>query len=105
MTPTEVKNRDHRHSPGTLLWLLLAFSSVAWTADDVVVIEGARIQGDQELPTVLYLVPWQAPGSRAPEPSEERLMVGDAFPPLEREEFQRLLQYHNRFTSQNISQE
>ena len=43
----------------SLLLLIIAFPCVA--QDGVVTIEGTRIRGDQEVPTVLYLVPWQAP--------------------------------------------
>ena len=39
----------------SLLLLIIAFPCVA--QDGVVTIEGTRIRGDQEVPTVLYLVP------------------------------------------------
>lgn len=60
----------------------------------VVTIEGTRIQGEQELPTVLYLVPWQPVNSRGPEPMERQLMTGETPEPLEREAFRRQLDYH-----------
>ncbi|MFL1406935.1 hypothetical protein ACJO2E_16475 [Marinobacter sp. M1N3S26] len=60
----------------------------------VVTIEGTRIQGEQEMPTVLYLVPWQPVASEGPEPMERRLMTGETPAPLERENFRRRLDYH-----------
>ena len=66
----------------------------------VVTIEGTRIRGDQEVPTVMYLVPWQPPEVEELRAPEERLMVDQGFGPLERYEFQRFIQYHEAFIEQ-----
>jgi len=63
----------------------------------VVTIEGTRIRGDQEVPTVMYLVPWQPPEVDELRAPEERLMVDQGLRPLERYEFQRFIQYHEAF--------
>jgi hypothetical protein len=74
----------------------------------VVTIEGARIQGEQELPTVLYLVPWQPVASEGPAPMERRLMTGESPALVERESFRRQLRYHQalpELTSDQRSQD
>lgn len=84
------------------LTLVTAASAVApalaqESAGGIVTIEGARIRGDQEVPTVMYLVPWQPPEVEALNAPDEQWMVGAEFEPLERYEFQRLVQYHQAF--------
>ena len=84
---------------------LLAFScSLAATASaqekEIITIDGAMIRGDQEMPTVMYLMPWQPPAIEALEQPTERLMLERAFVPLERAQFQRMLDYHDRFAAQ-----
>jgi hypothetical protein len=74
----------------------------------VVTLEGTRIQGQQELPTVLYLVPWQPVASEGPAPMERRLMTGEAPTLVEREDFRRRLRYHqtqSELTSDQRSQD
>ena len=78
-----------------LLWLTGGVSAHA--QDNVLTIEGTRIRGDQESPTVLYLVPWQAPLPQGLERPGADFMVDRAIEPLERAGFQRLLGYHQRF--------
>lgn len=68
-----------------------------WGQDGVVTIEGTRIHGDQEMPTVMYLVPWQPPTVQALAAPDESLMLEQGIAPLEREAFQRLVSYHRRF--------
>ena len=93
-----------RHSALTLLLaltLLAANSGVqARDSSGVVTIEGTRIRGDQEVPTVMYLVPWQPPEMAELRAPEERLMVDQGPRPLERYEFQRFIQYHEAFKKQ-----
>lgn len=84
--------------------LMAFFGLVAATASaqdrEVITIDGAMIRGDQEMPTVMYLVPWQPPAIEALEQPTERLMLERAFAPLERAQFQRMLDYHDRFAAQ-----
>lgn len=79
----------------SLLLLLIAVPCVA--QDSVVTIEGTRIRGDQEVPTVLYLVPWQDPAVQSLARQDEQLMLQRPIAPLERQEFQRLVTYHQYF--------
>jgi hypothetical protein len=72
----------------------------AQDAPGVVTIEGTRIRGDQEVPTVMYLVPWQPPEVEQLRAPDERLMVNQGIAPLERYEFQRLVKYHDAFLKQ-----
>jgi hypothetical protein len=73
--------------------------SVAAAQEGVITIEGAQIRGDQESPTVLYLVPWQPPGVDSLKRAEGAFIGGQAIEPLERHEFRRLTSYHDRFLS------
>ena len=102
MTSFRTQKRETRHSrryrlsiPLTALMVLAStFASGQQENGQVVTIEGTRIQGEQELPTVLYLVPWQPVASEGPAPMERRLMTGEAPSLLEREDFGRHLRYH-----------
>ena len=104
MTSFQTQNRETRHSRRWRLSLTLTALMVLVTAPaygqqggdrgQVVTLEGTRIQGEQELPTVLYLVPWQPVASEGPAPMERRLMTGEAPALLEREDFRRQLRYH-----------
>lgn len=118
MTSLRTQKRGTRHSRRWRLSLTLAALMVLVTApalgqqgDDqgqVVTLEGTRIQGEQELPTVLYLVPWQAVASEGPAPMERRLMTGEAPTLVEREDFRRRLRYHQtqpELTSDQRSQD
>lgn len=104
LSNVRMQKRETRHSrPGgmslvlTVLMLLTVgpvHSQPSGDQGQVVTIEGARIQGEQELPTVLYLVPWQPVASSGPEPMERRLMTGEPPVQVERENFRRRLDYH-----------
>lgn len=119
MTFSRTENREPRHShgrrapvllalclSGLLLWpqppLAVAQEAAAAAlvqdsprrqAGRIVSLDGSRIQGEQELPTVLYLVPWQPVETTGPEPLEEQLLTEGAVEPLEREAFLRRLEY------------
>ena len=66
----------------------------------IVTIEGTRIRGDQEVPTVMYLVPWQPPEVDELRAPDEQLLVEQAFTPVDRYEFQRLVRYHEAFKAE-----
>ena len=53
----------------------------------------ATVTGNQEQPRVMYIVPWQEPGSPQPGLRRERDLVGDLFSPLHRNDFRRQLRY------------
>ncbi|KZZ41779.1 hypothetical protein A3758_10040 [Oleiphilus sp. HI0118] len=81
----------------TLFCSVLLNISAAQAEDDVIVIEGTRIRGNQESPTILYLVPWQAPEVVALDAPAAGLAITRALQPLERSEFKRLIKYHQHF--------
>lgn len=86
------------------LALALSLSTMGASAQEkeIITIDGAMIRGDQEMPTVMYLVPWQPPEVQALEQPTERLMVERAFVPLKRGQFQRILNYHDQFMAQRV---
>ena len=55
----------------------------------------AEIKGNQELPKVLYIVPWQKsdPGDLMGRPVNT--LLDEVLAPLDREEFVRQVEYHN----------
>lgn len=73
--------------------------------EDIMTIEGARIRGNQELPTILYLIPWQAPVIQHLDAPGQSFAIQRAIAPLERAEFQRLMSYHQHFKSTSSSAE
>lgn len=83
----------------TMVSVLTVFPAVA--QEGVVTIEGTRIRGDQEVPTVLYLVPWKAPSSRSLASPDEQLMLERPLQALDRTEFRRLVSYHQHFRTLN----
>ncbi|MCG6885860.1 MAG: hypothetical protein LJE74_01465 [Proteobacteria bacterium] len=63
-------------------------------AEDRMELEGTAIIGNQELPKMLYILPWkpsQLPGLSEP-PLES--MIDEALKPVERAEFQRQVIYY-----------
>lgn len=66
---------------------------------NVITIETTTIRGNQELPTVLYLVPWQPPKIN-PLPASQTDDINDLMPEkIERNSFRRLLKYHQQLKS------
>tara|TARA_B100000446_G_C10310659_1_gene254877 strand:- start:125 stop:424 length:300 start_codon:yes stop_codon:yes gene_type:complete len=61
---------------------------------NVITIETATIRGNQELPTVLYLVPWQLPEINALEATQTTDMTQHTIELIDRNSFKRLLEYH-----------
>mgnify|MGYP000197478062 CR=1 FL=1 len=66
------------------------------SGSQVITIETATIRGNQELPTVLYLVPWQPPVVNPLTENKPANLLEADIELIERESFQRLLQLHNR---------
>ena len=64
-------------------------------AEERLEMEGTAIIGNQELPKVLYIVPWKP--SELPDLSEPPLqsLIDDALAPVDREEFRREVLYHD----------
>lgn len=57
-------------------------------------LEGTQIRGNRELPKVLYIVPWKQPevGDLVGRPVQS--LLDEALAPLDRDVFQRQVQYH-----------
>lgn len=79
--------------------LLFSGAFVAQAADRLDM-EGTAIIGNQELPKVLYIVPWKP--SELPGLSEPPLesMIDEALVPVERPEFQRHVIYYESLSHQ-----
>ena len=69
-------------------------------AEERLEMEGTAIIGNQELPKVLYIVPWKS--SELPDLSEPPLqsLIDDALAPVDREEFRREVLYHDALATQ-----
>lgn len=78
------------------LWIMISLLLVSLTsqAEDRLDLQGTAIIGNQELPKVLYIVPWKKaslPDLGAP-PLQS--LISDALAPLERDEFRRQVRYY-----------
>jgi hypothetical protein len=69
--------------------------SHAASAEEVLKMEGTRIRGNQELPKVLYIVPWKQ--AEIPDLSQPPLesLIDEALTPVDREVFQRQVRYYD----------
>ncbi len=78
--------------------LLLVCSSTF--ATERLDMEGTRIRGNQELPNVLYIVPWQiAEIPNLDQPPLESL-IDEALTPIDRAVFQRKIRYYDTLSTQ-----
>jgi len=62
--------------------------------------EGTKIRGNQELPKVLYIVPWHE--AEVPNLSQPPLqsLIDEALAPVDREVFQRKVRYYDALSAQ-----
>ena len=69
-------------------------------AQESLEMEGTRIRGNQELPKVLYIVPWKR--SEIPDLSQPPLesLIDEALAPVDRDVFQRKIRYYDSLTTQ-----
>lgn len=63
-------------------------------ADDRADLEGTQIIGNRELPKVLYIVPWKQPLPTDLVGRPAQSLLDEALAPIDREVFQREVQYH-----------
>ncbi len=77
--------------------------SLAWAEGAVLEIEGATIRGNQELPTVLYVVPWKPAKVYSLEKPEQSLASSRPLELIERDSFRRMLTYHQQFLKSHHS--
>lgn len=84
----------------TLVALLAASLTLAAPAekkaDEATVVLHSTITGNQEQPKVLYIVPWQPPGSADKLMQPVKPVLDDVFAPVDRAEFQRELKYREK---------
>lgn len=80
------------------LFLTPALSEVR--AEDRIELEGTAIFGNQELPKVLYIVPWK--DSELPQLNEPPLesLIDEALSPIDRSEFRRQVIYYDALSIQ-----
>jgi hypothetical protein len=80
---------------------IIAFSLPLYAAERLDM-EGTRIRGNQELPKVLYIVPWQtAEIPNLDQPPLESI-IDEALAPLDRDVFQRTVNYYDSLSAQKI---
>jgi hypothetical protein len=63
----------------------------------IITIETATIRGNQELPTVLYLVPWQPPEINSLDATQTADITKNNIELIDRNSFKRLIEYHDSF--------
>lgn len=86
------------------LTVMGAWFPLVFAEDEILTIEGTKIRGNQELPTILYLVPWQNPEIQSITAPEQNFAVQRELKPLERSEFQRLMGYHEQFKGREAAE-
>jgi hypothetical protein len=71
-------------------------------AEESLEMEGTRIRGNQELPKVLYIVPWKQ--GEIPDLNQPPLesLIDEALTPVDREVFQRKIRYYDSLSSQEV---
>lgn len=69
-----------------------------------IIMQGTAIIGNQELPKVLYIVPWKK--SELPDLSEPPLesLIDEALKPIDRNVFRRQVEYYHTLNLPQISQ-
>jgi len=79
----------------TVIMLAASFAAAepAEKKSEATVILHSTITGNQEQPKVLYIVPWQPPGSADQLMQPVKPVLDDVFAPVDRAEFQRELKY------------
>ena len=81
------------------LFAALALYALAGTAQEPTVTLRATVTGNQEQPRVIYILPWQAPGTRDYEYVPAQSLADDLFRGLDRDEFVRELEYREALGS------
>ena len=81
---------------------LCLFLSLPVVAEERLDMEGTRIRGNQELPKVLYIVPWKQ--AEIPDLSQPPLesLIDEALTPVDREVFQRQIRYYDEIGTQEV---
>ncbi len=77
--------------------LILAFTTLSVPAETRIEMQGTSIIGNQELPKILYIVPWKKSGLPRMKRPPISQMINQVLAPLDREEFRRQIYYHRVF--------
>ena len=85
-----------------LIFSLLLFTGTAQA--ERIIMQGTAVIGNQELPKVLYIVPWKK--SELPDLSEPPLesLIDEALKPIDRSVFRRQVEYYQTLNSLPIPQ-
>ena len=83
-----------------ILFSLIMMTTLPLQAEERIELQGTAIIGNQELPKVLYIVPWKS--SELPQLSEPPLesLVDEALSPIDREVFRRQTIYYDALAEQ-----
>ncbi len=88
----------YTHSKLQLTLGLMLISAAAFTqAETRIEMQGTAVIGNQELPKILYIVPWKKsdlPNMQRPPIAQ---LINEVLAPLDREEFRREIYYHRVF--------
>ena len=81
--------------PNSILFVIFAINVTASHAEDRLNLDGTAIIGNQELPKVLYIVPWKK--SELPNMNQPPLesLIDEALQPIDREVFRRQVNYYH----------
>ena len=81
----------------TLLNLTLLLMILPAHAETRIEMQGTAIIGNQELPKILYVVPWKKSGLPDMKRPPIARLIDEVLAPLDREEFRRQIYYHRVF--------
>ncbi len=81
----------------TALALALVLAALTVRAETRIEMQGTAVIGNQELPQILYIVPWKKSGLPNMGRPPINQLVDEVLAPLDREEFRREIYYHRVF--------
>jgi len=81
----------------TTLALALVLAALTVRAETRIEMRGTAVIGNQELPQILYIVPWKKSGLPNMGRPPINQLVDEVLAPLDREEFRREIYYHRVF--------
>ncbi len=79
------------------LALTLTVMTLSVPAETRIEMQGTAIIGNQELPKILYIVPWKKSDLPAMKRPPIAQLISEVLAPLDREEFRRQIYYHRVF--------
>ena len=79
-----------------LAMVMLAPAVGAEEQNDRLDLDATSVTGNQELPRVLYIVPWKDPGAGALDGKPVNSLLEEALAPVDREVFKRQIRYYDQ---------